>query len=683
MKQSNPEQNETQIVDSEAVVSKKTKKGRRGVKRVVVILLIALGAYLAYSVASLYLTSDKNIRQVYLVPQDAAIIIQASEPVKDWKKFSGSPSWQTLKHAETFAEMTEAADMLDSVMHENKVLLSMVGKRDLTISLHKVKANKWDFLIIADMQKMSKVDVLKEQIEQILKLTGYTVTQRVYNGVNIIEMRDPQTKDVMYMAFVDNHFAASYTPALLHAAIDERGKPVIGLEESYMNVEKLVEGKGLCRIYINYKYLPGFLGIYLGGSNEYIDMFSKSMDYAGLYFNTEKDRMEAKGYTLLRDEASPYVTALLKSGKHKMKAHEIMSARTAMYANIGFENPSTFVKELEFALSESDKAAFDSYKAARKKIEGYFGISLDQNFLSWMSGEFAFSQSEPGLLGREAEIVLAIRASDIKDARENMELLEKRIRRRTPLKMKAVEYKGYTINYVEMNGFFRLFFGGLFDSFEKPYYTYIGDYVVFSNKSASILSLIEDYEQKNLMKDDEGFRSVLSRASGQSTLFTYIDMPKYYPLLLQMVTPAVKTDLQANRDILYSFPRWMVQVVGDEAQPSMHFMMEYKPYQEPEIIEADSVDVEEVDEEQSERELMNELKRFYVEKFEGNVLREFYPGGALKSETETRSGVRYGRHREYYESGKLKLRGKYANNKPKGVWKYYTEDGKFERKERF
>ena len=34
---------------------------------------------------------------------------------------------------------------------------------------------------------------------------------------------------------------------------------------------------------------------------------------------------------------------------------------------------------------------------------------------------------------------------------------------------------------VEMKGFFRLFFGKLFDKFEKPYYTYVDDYVVFSN----------------------------------------------------------------------------------------------------------------------------------------------------------------------------------------------------------
>ena len=49
------------------------------------------------------------------------------------------------------------------------------------------------------------------------------------------------------------------------------------------------------------------------------------MDFAGLYLNMDKDRMEVKGYTLKKDSVDPYITALLNSGKHKMKAHEILS----------------------------------------------------------------------------------------------------------------------------------------------------------------------------------------------------------------------------------------------------------------------------------------------------------------------------------------------------------------------
>lgn len=53
------------------------------------------------------------------------------------------------------------------------------------------------------------------------------VTNRQYSGINILEMRDPDTRDIFYCAFVDNHFVASYTSGLVESAIDSRSKPKI------------------------------------------------------------------------------------------------------------------------------------------------------------------------------------------------------------------------------------------------------------------------------------------------------------------------------------------------------------------------------------------------------------------------------------------------------------------------
>lgn len=666
---------------------KKEKKTNSIGKKLTIGVIIVLLIYIIYSIADIFISPDRNIQQVYLVPENATFIIQSSDPVKDWKKFSESETWKALKKAKSFAEITQNVETLDSIVQNNKKLLSLVGKRDLLISLHKTRSTEWDFLIILDMQKISKMDMLKDQIETIMKLGGGTVTQRNYNGINILEMRDPDTRDILYSAFVDNHFVASYTSKLLQSAIDSRANPSIGLNPAFIEADKLVAGKGLVRVFINYAHLPQFMSVYLGGNNEYIDLFSNSMDFAGLYFNTDKNKMEVKGYTIRKEIADPYITALLNSGKHKMKAHEIMSARTALYTNIGFDNPLTFIQELEKTLSTNNKELYNSYMNTRKKLESSFGISLEDHFLSWMSGEFAISQSEPGLLGREPELILAIRAKSIKDARKNMEFIEKKIKSLTPIKIKTVTYKDFDINYIELKGFFRLFFGNLFDKFEKPYYTYVDDYVVFSNKSATLLSFIEDYEQKNLLKNSLGFKQAYSYYNSNSTLFLYTDMHKFYPQLKSMLNAATWSEINSNKDLFYSFPYWSTQIIGDNELASIHYIMDYTPYNVEEEI-AQTVDSDESDEEmdenaETEKEQINELERFYIEKFQGNVLREFYPGGALKSETEVREGKRHGRYREYYENGKLKVRGKYQNNRLKGTWKYYMEEGKFDRKEKY
>lgn len=69
----------------------------------------------------------------------------------------------------------------------------------MLISLHKTRATDWDFLLILDMQKASKMDLVKDQLETVLVMSGFTVTNRMHSGINILRC-DPDTRDIFYIA---------------------------------------------------------------------------------------------------------------------------------------------------------------------------------------------------------------------------------------------------------------------------------------------------------------------------------------------------------------------------------------------------------------------------------------------------------------------------------------------------
>lgn len=117
----------------------KQKNTRKIVMRTLAVVGLALAVYVVYSIVYLFVAPDRNIQQIYLVPEDAAFIIQSSAPVEDWEKFSGSETWQCLKKAKSFEEVAKSVETLDSVVKSNKVLLSLVGERDMLISLHKTR----------------------------------------------------------------------------------------------------------------------------------------------------------------------------------------------------------------------------------------------------------------------------------------------------------------------------------------------------------------------------------------------------------------------------------------------------------------------------------------------------------------------------------------------------------------
>ena len=64
------------------------KSSKQIVKRTLVVIGLALAVYVVYSVVYLFISPDRNIQQIYLVPENAAFIIQSSAPIEDCEKFS-------------------------------------------------------------------------------------------------------------------------------------------------------------------------------------------------------------------------------------------------------------------------------------------------------------------------------------------------------------------------------------------------------------------------------------------------------------------------------------------------------------------------------------------------------------------------------------------------------------------
>lgn len=63
------------------------------------------------------------------------------------------------------------------------------------------------------------------------------------------------------------------------------------------------------------------------------------------------------------------------------------------------------------------------------------------------------------------------------------------------------------------------------------------------------------------------------------------------------------------------------------------------------------------------------------------VLREYYPNGQLKEETNWKDGEREGPYKEYYESGELREEVSAKDGKPEGIYKRYYKTGQERKKE--
>ena len=657
-------------------------KKNRSKKFFWIIFLSAILASAIYVVYNLYLRPDNFLRQIYLVPKDAIYIIETGDPVKNWHKFSESKPWQYLKEQRKMEEINQKAHKLDSVLQANKTLLDLLGRRNLIIAACMTRKSDYDFLFIVDIQKTSKLESLKSQLENLFKANNFRVTKRNFKGEQIQELYDPLDRSTLYLAIIENHLICSYTGLLVEKSIMEKDDPIIGRDLYFLDVEQKVPDGGLCKIYINYRNLDGYLTLFTGVPDPDIQNIYRPLAYTGLRFKVSDNMLSLKGYTSLNDfTENSYLPALLRSGSHPVTVQKVLSNRTAFYVDMGFDDPVKFINNVEDVL-QKDKEAYDAFKKNWDLIEKKLKIDIRENFLSWMSGEVAFAQYTLGLLDRQNEFVAVIKMKNKKDAVKNLNIIEESIRKHTPVKFKTIEYEGYEIHFLEMKGFFRLLFGKMFDKLNKPYYTIIEDYAVFSNSTATLLSMIEDYRLGQTLEKDKDFNQFMKEFNNRSTVFAYTNMRKFFPLIRNFVSASSWQNLQEDQNFVLCFPQTGFQLTGEKEMFDTRWFGEFDVLPAAEESDDEETEAETVDFVDRE-DVLQDLELFYLEKFQGNVYTEFYDDGSVKSKSEMSKGVKDGKYQAFYPNGKLLIDGKFKNNQRTGIWKYFTENGKTFRKEKW
>lgn len=629
-----------------------------------------------------FFTPDKNVNGLYLVPKDAMYIVETARPMDGWNRFSKSDVWKFLKQQPYFREIGENADYLDSLIHENQVLFDLFGSRDVIISAHKTRLKDYDFLFLVNLKKGSKIGFIEETIEGLLNQSGYRVSNSEFKNKTIITAFDDQTRETLFFSIVQNYLVCSYSGQLVESAIMEVEAPGLGRNEDFLNIYKETSEDGLCKLYIHYAFIDEFMQCYSNETDPMVKDLSRTLLYSGLKVEVEDEYIDLEGYTNLNDTLDSYLRALLLSGKGSVTAPEILPARTAIYHTMGFENGIAFYKNLQKVL-QTDEQNWNQFEKSKNQIESLLKIDLERDIMSWVADEVAYVRNEPSKYTEHLDDILVVmKANSIQYARERLDFIAEQVKKRTPAKFRKVDYKNYTIKYLDIKDMFRLFFGKMFSKMEKPYYTMVADYVVFSNNPATLVSLIEDYEAGATLENVSEFSEFRDKFNRESTVFSYVASSKAFPLMVNRMDAITRTSAMKNEVYFRSFPAAGFQITEKEDKFYTRARLEFIPYKPDTTLDSDTAEMEE--DARMLLDSLDDIQKFLLSKFEHNVIRDYYgTSDKLRLEAETKRGRLHGKYREFYESGALKVFGHHRKGEKKGVWYYYNMDGSLQRKERY
>lgn len=657
-------------------------------KRILYGFLALFALYLCY-LAYIFLLSPKtNLQSIYLIPKDAVFIVESEQPVESWKKVSESDAWHHLRKNDYFSELTENIQKVDTVFNNNHKLFEFFDGRSLFISVHMISPKDYGIFYVLDLKRIAKLQLLKTYLNTLLN-DDYVMSKRMYHNHEILEVHDRESKETMYLAFIKNQLVASYTHTLVEASIDQYQEPVLGRNLNFIEVNQKVGHEDLFRMYVQYHYFDDYVKRFTDTPSDWVRRVSENFLFSGFYFDLDKNStLTANGFTNISGTNEYYLEALQKSGTAERTIPTIVPKRTALYISYGFDSFSEFYKNFE-KVQQNDPQQFESYQNGIEKVEKFLKIDVKENFVSWIDDEIAVLQIQSRISKGKNDMALVLKANDAEKARTNLNFVLEQIRRKTPVKFKTVEYKKYDINFLSIKGFFKMLLGGRFDEFDKPYFTQIDEFVIFSDNPNTLKSIIDDALEGETLATSKEFRDFDDKFESESSVFVYSNVPLFFDNMYALADADTKQKMRKNKDFIICFPQFGMQLTPEDDLFESRLVINYRDVQEVKKNAQfeDKVQIPNSKTQSSDpieiTEAVFNLRPIYPTDLNAKTFSMKYPNGAIKFEVELKDGLKHGRYTEYYPDGTEKMTGRFRKDQQVGTWRYYDKQGEQVVKKRF
>ena len=546
--------------------------------RILLLLLLLAGAALA---GYFFLDTGGEKRDLYsFVPPDYSYLIESDRPVGDWQDLSQTEVWQYLKGTEYFADITESADYLDSLLKANQTLVNFIKLGDLLISAHMISSQTYDFLILVDLKgKGRKLSKLKPVTVELFKSLDYQVKTDSYFNIDLYHLYDPEYDETLTMSAIDNVLMISYTADLVKQAINQSEEVSITEGMDFHAVNDRIDRDEQYTLYLNYQELDRLMGAYTTEPPELIADLGEVLALSAFDLSVKDDHIEMSGYTKQIDTVASFLRVFQDVGRGKIHAPAVLPTYTAMFTSLGFDDFSDFYQKFDAYYAEESPEEHEDLQKSIRRLEKTLKIEFQRDFFDWMSEEIVTAIIPTNPQATQYAYYAMLHFDDYGKTKERLDYVTDRIGK-TPVKFEELDYRGYPIKYLKLRGFFSLFFKKMFSRIEQPHFTYIDDYVVFSNDTTALQVMIDAYLDGEVLANADRFRSFQKKFASKSNIYTYLQNHSLYHYLSSTLDYDARSGLNENKAYLFSFPQLGIQLYPGGGMYESYIYGEFEKWEE-------------------------------------------------------------------------------------------------------
>ncbi|WP_430814074.1 DUF3352 domain-containing protein [Carboxylicivirga sp. RSCT41] len=523
-----------------------------------IILAVIVISIIGFFVYLQFVKVDK-LQPLQSMHSDSVIIIETENLTTAWREIKESALWASIIEGDYFEEYEANMMTFDSLMVGNALVRNIFKGRPLALSVQMLDDANFETVFAVDIGKYGKLSVLP----QLAGLLDLELKERKVDSLSVYSLQYDKPNDVIHLCIHENLLIGSLSGKLMNRSIKAIKNDRWFNSEKFIEVQNETAG-GLLNFYFNYEQLDNFAGSLAPELKNSLSDVSNIMGFSCLVADLEDKNIRLAGHTNYFDSIPSLADALAKAEAGKMEAHNILPSQTALFMSVNADNFHDFYGQMLDQYSQSSPEVYQEYINGLNMAEKWLGLEFEDVLFSWVKGEFALAKLNPQTNAREFDALMAIKANDIDLAKEKMQLLLKHIKKRTPVRFDQIDYRNHQIHLLKMKGFFKLFFGGLIQGMEQPYFTYIDDYVVFSNSVNSLMGMIDDYLVGNTIARTPSFKSFLEEFDNESNFSLFVQMPKVYQHLYYYSDSEAKKSLRQNKNLIINFANigWQLKATG-------------------------------------------------------------------------------------------------------------------------
>lgn len=466
------------------------------------------------------------------IPADAVFVVETPSFNSIRDKLYRNKIWASLKEYPYFEAYHANLNLADSLCEAYPGMRRLLTDRPFAVSCHLTSGATYDFLYVCDLGKLNVIRAFDGLAGSLLK-EGQMVKKGEVTEVTLDDMK-------LYYAIKANLLLASFSEGLVRQSLQACEHP---------STNDLPVLSGDVTLDLNHKQLGKWMGAMLGTE----ESDSSALETTMLALELKDKALYFKGETHPNPNYFSLLSGLSLMDGNRSQVKDIVGNHVAAYVAICY---SSF-DELENILLENYKVnnlkEYNEYEQTLNRINKFLGVNVGELFTSWIGTEIAIIKPAVDKENRLDNLVLAIRSKDIDLAHDQLAYLKEQINRRTPVRFREMEYNGHTISYLSLKGFFNLFLGSLFKKFDKPYYTLMGDYVVFSNSASTLATMIKDYSLGNTLAQDVRYSELMDQLGNGNNVYGYVSSSETYEYLYQSLQPGTRAELTKNKGAFQSF----------------------------------------------------------------------------------------------------------------------------------